>query len=179
VPSVDQILCDPDLRGRFDQYSTSLLRDVDAYELRLALLSFRKSGRFSSVQLADVTLPKASLHVALSSLDPDDVPATPGLYRLTCNRAAVYLGGTLNLRARISSHIQAAGSALIPPVWPFEISGTLRLEVFRAPAAWHPRRIEAVARKLRISQRPALNLREFGVAVDNNDCLLRFRACAG
>lgn len=179
LPSVDHILCDPELRHRFDTYVTMLLGDADPTVVRFALLAFRKSGRASAKRLAEVSLPERSLFAPLKSLDPDDVSSDPGIYRITCRRRPVFVASTLSLRSRVCSHLQHGGAEFLPNELPFGIDGPLSIEIFRAPRQWKPRRVDAIARAWSMEKHPPLNMHGTGMMFSETDCLFDRRAAAG
>ncbi|MCA9032238.1 MAG: hypothetical protein KDA66_15585, partial [Planctomycetaceae bacterium] len=78
IPSVDRMLCDPELRNVFDSVVVSLNPGFSIYEYRMAAFSFRKAGRVSN--LASVTLPDWQLRAPLRTVDIDDIPTGPGMY---------------------------------------------------------------------------------------------------
>lgn len=179
IPSVDDILCSPELRQRFGTYVTSLQGGVDIVDCHLALLAFRKSGRAPAVRLAEVEFPERTLFATFKSLDPHDVPDASGVYRLVCKRRPVFVGGTANLRQRLLRHLEHAGEAFLPDTIPFEVDGLLGVEVFKAPPNWRPRRVEAVARSMRIEDYPPLNWREKSTLFAPQSCVVERRAEVG
>jgi hypothetical protein len=179
IPSVDRMLCDPELRQRLDRYVQLLLGEADLAIVHFALLAFRKCGRASTGRLANVSMPERSLFASLNSLDPDDVPHVPGIYRITCRRSAVFVASTLSLHSRVCSHLQFGGVGLLPNEFPFGVDGPLSIEIFSAPRQWQPRRLEAIARAWRFRMYPALNIRDTGTLFSAADCIFDRRAAAG
>lgn len=84
VPSVDDILCDPEQRRALSVYVSALRDNVDPIDCHLVLLAFRKSGREAAARRADLATPERSLFVPLRSLDPDRLPKGGGVYRVLC-----------------------------------------------------------------------------------------------
>jgi hypothetical protein len=178
IPSVDDILCNPELRDRFGLYVSELHGAVELVDCHLALLAFRKSGPQSAARLASAERPERTLFAKLFSVDPDDVPEACGVYRIVCKRRPVFVSATANLRQRLLEHLEHGGEALLPGAIPFEVEGTLSVEVFEAPPTWRPRRADAVARSMRIQDYPPLNWREQGTLFAPS-CVVKRRAAVG
>jgi hypothetical protein len=164
IPSVDYILCNPDARSRFDAFVRELFRDADCAVARFALLAFRKSGRALTQSIAQLALPHRTLFAPLRSLDPDDLPDLPGIYRIVSRRKSIFVAATLSLRARVLSHLAYGGTQLLPSGVPFGIDVPLSIEAYETPHQWQPRRIDACARAMRLSDHPPLN---FGAMTTN------------
>ncbi len=172
MPSVDDILCHPELRHSFGDYVTALHEDVDLVAGHLVLLAFRKSGRESARRLARVDAPARLFSTTLQALDPADVPEGCGVYRLLCKRRSIFVSGTANLRQRMLRHILRGSELLLSDRVPFEINGPVSVEVFPGPPHWLPRRADAVARSMRIDDNPDLNWREKGMLFSSQSCLV-------
>lgn len=186
VPSVDDILCNPDLRNQLRQYVSALHESVDVVDCHLVLLAFRKAGRQAAARLADLAFPDQRLFAPLRSLDPDHVPDGEGVYRVLCKRRPVFVGATTTLRARIRAHLERGGAAFLPSSLPFQIDGPLHIEVFRLPDAAPRSERNALTRYLRLQhsedRRPAppdLNWRESGALFSNRSCVVRRFAAVG
>jgi len=162
LPSVDDILCAPELRHAFKTYISALYDGADIVSCHLVLLAYRKSGRESAQRLASVDVPDPLFTAPLRNLDPSDVPEGCGVYRLLCKRKPIFVSGTANLRQRILSHITKKKHEFLPAGLPFAVDGPVSVQVFAAPTGWLPRRADAVARGMRIHEYPDLNWREKG-----------------
>ena len=169
LPSVDDILCGPELRSSFGAYVRALYADVDIVNCHLVLLAYRKSGPESAHRLARVDIPEPLFTAPLGSLDPSDVPETCGFYRVLCKRKPIFVSGTANLRQRILRHLPARGDGFLPGSVPFDVDGPVSFQVFAAPKDWLPRRADAVARSMRIDEYPDLNWREKGALFADQD----------
>ncbi|MCW5766122.1 MAG: hypothetical protein KIT68_09120, partial [Phycisphaeraceae bacterium] len=177
LPSVDDILCAPELRQAFKTYVQTLHHGADIVSCHLILLAYRKSGRESAQRLASVDIPEPLFTAPLRSLDPDDVPEGCGVYRMLCKRKPIFVSGTANLRQRILRHLTAAQEGFLPASLPFEVDGPVSVQVYAAPAQWLPRRADAVARSMRIDEYPDLNWREKGALfADQNRIVTRCAA---
>lgn len=159
-PTVDRILCDPTLRELFDDAIQGVAPGFSVYVCRLAALSYRKSGRESSVRLGQTSAPVWDVDDApFRTLDPDDAPAAPGVYRIDAGHRALFVSATLNLRSRLLAHLAAGDrEALLPASLWDPPRGKLLVRWFRAPAEWKPRRADAVAQRMKVEEKAVYNL---------------------
>lgn len=158
APSIDRILCQPTLRRRFDCYSQVLGPIESPYAYRLALLAFRKSGRWSGRAL-DMDLPEVSFIQPFEQIAPQSVAPLPGLYRVLCQSRCVFMSWTLNLRERIVFHTQFGGGRLVPDEIGLDVSYRhLRLEVRSFPDSWSTTAIARIGYQRKYAERPVLNL---------------------
>lgn len=186
VPSVDDMLCNPDLRRSLNVFVSALHDHVDPIDCHLALLAFRKSGREASARSADLSLPERCLFAPLKSLDPDDVPVGGGVYRVLCKRRPVFVTSTATLRARIREHLERGGAEFLPESLPFQIDGQPSVEVFCLPNEAPRCYFDAMARRLRrvglddgVPAPPDLNWRESGALFGSSATVVRRLASAG
>jgi hypothetical protein len=159
-PTVDRILCDPSLRELFDETVSRVAPGFSVYEYRLAAFSFRKSGRESTVRLGQTTAPDWDVNDAsFHTLDPDDAPTVPGIYRIDAGSRPLFVSATLNLRCRLLAHLAVGDrQSLLPPSLWDPPRGKLAVRWFAAPPAWKPRRADAVAQRLKVEGRALYNL---------------------
>lgn len=160
LPTVDRILCDPSLREEFDAAVKSISPGHSVYEYRLAAFAYRKSGRESTFNLGRTSVPDWDVDDAsFGLLDLDDLPADPGVYRITAGSRVLFVSSTLNIRARLSAHLAAGDrQALLPPTLWDPPRGALAVRWFRAPIAWKPRRADAVAQRMKVEGKAMYNL---------------------
>lgn len=159
-PTVDRILCDPTLRELFDEAVCGVAPGFSVYEYRLAAFSYRKSGRESTVRLGQTLAPDWEVDDApFRSLDPDDAPAAPGVYRIDAGSRALFVSATLNLRSRLLAHLAVGDrQTLLPPSLWDPPRGKLVVRWFEAPTAWRPRRAGAVAQRIKSEEQAMFNL---------------------
>ncbi len=159
-PSIDSILCDPDLRSEFDQAAESVAPGYSSYDYRLAVLSFRKSGRRDTYRLADSDYPNwEMLDYPLPHLDPNDFPAKPAIYSIAAGKSALFVSSTLNLRMRAISHVTVAEGRGLVPESLFDLPRKeLSINFFACPSAWKPRTADAVAFRLKGKRKAKFNL---------------------
>jgi len=159
APSVDRMMCEPELRALFDEFVRSLAPGFTEYQCRLAAFAFRKAGRASTLRLGESQLPDWGLRAPLRSVDLDDVPSGPGLYTVVSGARTVFVSATLNLRERVAAHLGVAeGRAIVPPLFRDPPRKPLELLVVNQPEEWRPRRAEAVAFRLKAERKSQLNL---------------------
>lgn len=186
IPSVDDMLCDPEQRRALSVYVNAFHDRVEAIDCHLVLLAFRKSGREASARAAGLSMPERTLFAPLRSLDTDDVPVGGGIYRVLCRRRPVYVSSTVSLRARMREHLKQGGAEFLPDSLPFQIDGPLSVEVFSLPQSAPRSDFDALTRRLRLQQAedqvpapPDLNLRESGSLFHSHNNIIRrvARAC--
>ncbi len=111
-PSLDDILCNPELARRFDEVASRIKPGFSPLEYRWAALGLRKTGRQSAAELS-VGFP-LNQQLPLFDLDPADVPETPGLYLIQADDKPLYVNATDNLRAQVLRHRDCGGQVLVP-----------------------------------------------------------------
>lgn len=185
IPSVDDMLCDPEQRRALRTYVSSLHADVNMVDCHLVLLGFRKAGRSVSGRAAGLQMPEQTLLAPLRSLDPRDLPETSGIYRVLCRRRPVFVSWTTALQSRMREHLERGGHAFLPESLPFEIDGPLSVEVFGFPAATPRVDLDALTRRLRLQtvgdqvpKPPDLNWRETETSFGSQEAVIRRAAMA-
>lgn len=111
-PSLDDILCNPELASRFDAVAARIKPGFSPLEYRWAALGLRKTGRQTAGELS-IGFP-LNQQLPLFDLDPADVPATPGLYLIQAEEKPLYVNATDDLRAQVLRHRDCAGQILVP-----------------------------------------------------------------
>ena len=159
TPTVDRMMCDPNLRELFDDFVQGLAPGFSEYQYRLAAFAFRKSGRASTLRLGTSPLPDWDLQAPLRTLDLDDVPEGSGLYSVVSGARTIFVSASLNLRERIATHLAVAeGRALVPLLYRDPPRKPLELYVVKQPDEWRPRRAEAVAFRMKTERKSLFNL---------------------
>jgi HicB-like protein involved in pilus formation len=103
--TLDHILCDPDLRRRFDETALRLAPPgVIPLKLRCAALNLRKTHRLQSLEpgVVDYDLVSAG---PFRKVNLDTIADVPGGYVLYDQKRPVFAGETENLRRRIQLHL--------------------------------------------------------------------------
>ena len=153
-PSLDDILCNPELARRFDAVATRIKPGFSSLEYRWAALALRKTGRQKPAP-AVVDFP-LTVQLNLFDLDPADVPSAPGLYLIQADDRALYVNATDNLREQIKRHYESAGKLLVPD-WLAAARGPATRLSFAAVQVSLPRLKEARIARVAALQ-PWLNL---------------------
>lgn len=107
APSLDAILCDPDLAQQFDRKAAALAPGYDPLLYRWGALKLRKEA--NSARKRSEILPELSTKRTISIDDWKDqkIDEAPGIYWLQARkRRGIYVGATLNLKARFQCHFQ-------------------------------------------------------------------------
>lgn len=152
--SLDDILCDPALATRFDDYAGRIKPGVPPLHWRWAALAFRKTGRRRSL---GTTAAFDLRDAARQPLLFDAVPPVAGLYMLTADERPIYVNETRNLHETIIRHAEVGEGELVPP-WlldQFPAADGVRWAALAGvnPDTLHEGRIRVVA-----IERPWLNL---------------------
>jgi site-specific DNA-methyltransferase (adenine-specific) len=155
-PSLDQIMCDPDLASEFDEYARRLAPGFTPLQYRWAALGLRKAGRLKPSSQKIGELPRLEALGAAASLRLHDVPEESGLYLFSSAEEPVFMSQTENLRHRLEKHLNTSSGRGLPDwLWP-DHTRPLRVEI--APAPGTSRRIRQAMEVLLIARyRPALN----------------------
>ena len=111
--SLDRVLCDPMLAAAFDQFASRLAPGFKPLEYRWAAIALRKAGRYTK-EAASVDLPKFFDLGQTSDLSLDSVPDGQGLYLVQDRDCRLFVGETMNLRARVVQHLKVAGPKMFP-----------------------------------------------------------------
>jgi len=106
--TLDEILCDPQLAGRFDELAARFAPGHKPLEYRLAALKLRKQAKLARSRGAVLVPPvRLGRETPLKDLDLGKLPAEGGVYLVTGGKSRLYAGETLNLRERLASQFQA------------------------------------------------------------------------
>jgi hypothetical protein len=106
--TIDRVLCDPNLRARFDVIARGIAPDVSTYLLRKAALKLRKNRRLKPELLKRVAdWGKRVLTYPAERLlqNPDLIPRLPGVYIFWDCTGYLYIGEGANLRGRVQKQL--------------------------------------------------------------------------
>jgi predicted GIY-YIG superfamily endonuclease len=106
--TIDQVLCDPQMRQEFDTIAQGIAPGVPTYFLRKAALKLRKNRQLKPElikRVADwgttlLTFPAEQLRE-----NPDLIPRLPGIYVFRDSTGYLYIGQAGNLRGRVETHL--------------------------------------------------------------------------
>jgi excinuclease UvrABC nuclease subunit len=109
--SLDDILCDPELAGQFDEIAQRLAPGFTSLQYRWGALTLRKTSKTARVRsefFRELSLDEFETSQQLRAWktleDISDISDSSGLYLITGRlRQKIYVGGTLNLRNRLST----------------------------------------------------------------------------
>lgn len=128
------------------------------YALRLGLLRFRKMRSERTLSLADESLPRAAMSSPLSAFDPEKAPDEPGIFEVFAGSDPLFVGHTLNIRARLRSHWEAVGETFVPSAWSANERGPMSISVRTAEAAWSSHKLLSIALHRKTKLAPRWNL---------------------
>lgn len=102
--TLDQALCDPPLRQRFDAYAMSLVPNQTPLKLRAAALNLRKTHRLKPMEVDsdDYDLVAAG---PVKKVSLSEIATLPGGYAFYDQTRPIFAGETDNLRHRIEQHL--------------------------------------------------------------------------
>jgi site-specific DNA-methyltransferase (adenine-specific) len=157
--TLDDIICDPQYSGRFDDIAKTIVPGGKSLEYRWAALNLRKQQRLKPELLARVARPRQVLQFRVGGLSLDEVPQYPGLYLFYSSRATLYVGECENLQNRIRKHIDHSDNKeLARWLWEFgEASLHLELQVLEKSITQRIRR--ALEMELIRSREPVFNVK--------------------
>jgi site-specific DNA-methyltransferase (adenine-specific) len=111
--SLDQIICDPDLARRFDQFAEQLAPGYTPLEYRWMAFGLRKAGRLAG-KASPVEPPQLQVLRPVQQVRASVLPQAGGLYLFSSSGNPVFLGQTDNLRHRIERHMDVSDSLGLP-----------------------------------------------------------------
>jgi hypothetical protein len=149
--TLDRILCDPELRERFDSVARQLAPGYTEVKLRSAALNLRKGHRLQPKSPLSTTYDLVSAG-PIRQVDLSVIAELPGGYVFYDLNRPIYAGETENLRKRISLHL---GSGL--PRW-LEIGNeeSFVLKTFVVPSGKQQDRLDWLDAFVNV-ERPLLN----------------------
>jgi hypothetical protein len=155
--SLDRVLCDLEMREKFDAIAKQLTSERSVFKLRMGALYLRKIHRLKP---NSVTPPAYILKAAgnMAELKLDKLPEASGAYVFYDATRPVYAGETSKLRHRIQLHLEAGNSGKVfLPKW-LELGGEEKLELRYAvmPGASSAERLSWLNSFVN-RERPALN----------------------
>jgi hypothetical protein len=101
--SVDDIICDPELRSEFDQLASRMAPGHSPLEYRWAMLSIRKAGKRAKWDAA-YEMPALSAPTPLFSGAVEEVPSNLGVYLLLEQQRPLYARGVRDVHHGVALH---------------------------------------------------------------------------
>ncbi len=108
--SLDDILCDPLLAGRFDKLAARIAPGFSPFQYRWAALSVRKDASLGNGLLDRIRAVLAPGAVKISEVSA--LPARPGHYLITATGTPFFVGFATSLRASPLLEVDRLGAAL-------------------------------------------------------------------
>jgi len=102
--TLDRIMCDPELRVRFDGYAQQLADESNVLKLRWAALNLRKTHMLQPTDLSGPQYDPVSAG-PIKTIDLDRLPELGATYVFYDHNRPIYAGETANLRVRIERHL--------------------------------------------------------------------------
>jgi hypothetical protein len=104
--TIDEIICDPDDRTKFDTLTKMLHPSISAFEARYTALSLRKSSRLKPEPLNRFLAAMGAAILPISKLEASrlTIPTGPGLYVFFDEKMTLYIGEADSLQQRIGDH---------------------------------------------------------------------------
>jgi HicB family len=153
--SLDRVLCDPDMRKRFDEIARRLAPEESVLKLRWAALNLRKSHRLKPPDAGSP--PEYDLVSAgpVRRINLDLVPSVAGMYVFFDGTRPVFAGETEALRGRIKRHLEISSSRGLPDWLEIE-AADLELKYHAAPSVGRQERLDWVMQYVN-RERPLFN----------------------
>jgi site-specific DNA-methyltransferase (adenine-specific) len=153
--SLDRVLCDPEIRRRFDDIARRLAPGQSVLKLRCAALNLRKSHRLRPPKAASSEMYDLVSAGPVTRINLKEVPSLPGMYVFYDSVRPVFAGETEKLRSRIERHLEMSSSRGLPD-W-LEIGTTeLELKYLAAPSVGRQERLDWLMQFVN-RERPVLN----------------------
>jgi site-specific DNA-methyltransferase (adenine-specific) len=101
--SLDEILCDPVLAGKFDKIAHRFAPGYKPLDYRWAALKLRKEAKYARSRAAILTPPtRMGKKVPINEMEVSKLSHEPGLYVLSERTRKLYVGETLDLSGRFT-----------------------------------------------------------------------------
>ncbi len=107
--SLDEILCDPEQAGQFDELAARLAPGWTPFNYRWGALKLRKQARVMRRHAAELPPEVAGLSFGTTARRLDHlgrIPSVAGLYVLAAGKKRLYIGSTFDLSARLHCQVQ-------------------------------------------------------------------------
>lgn len=160
----DQVLIDPALLKKYDEFAHAIDDQSDAYTLRKAALKLRKARKLKPELVLRVTDWKRdimTMSVEEAKKRTETLPKRPGVYIFRDETGFLYIGQSNNLRDRLTKHLNESDRFNLASYLAKNVAGkvSLELHVFQqgSPAEATVVR-EAYESELIRSRKPRLNL---------------------
>lgn len=132
--SVDEVLCDPQAAGRFDGLAASFAPGHSPFEYRWAAIKLRKDAKLARTRAALLTAGRFTRATPIAGVDWTSIPESAGIYVVgrSDESAALYVGESFNLRARLQKQFEFSRPEIESAWRPFGPLETLEVRSFVA-----------------------------------------------
>jgi site-specific DNA-methyltransferase (adenine-specific) len=157
--TLDDLICDPDLAGEFDELASRLAPGYSSIEYRWAALNLRKSKQLEPEILSRVVGSQIVRNFRVANLDLSVIPRSSGLYLLYCGASVLYVGEAENLNSRLRKHLDHSDNkGFARWLWE-EGADALFLEIHVLPDGIETRVRRALEIELIRSRNPMFNVK--------------------
>jgi hypothetical protein len=156
--TVDQVVCDATTAAEFDAIAERIAPGYTPLQYRWAAMNLRKARRLKPESISQV-VPAVSADLGqLTALQVDSIPVEQGIYIFYSTAATLYIGEAMNLRRRISKHLDHSDNkGLAHWFWENGFS-QVHLEIRVLPGSTSQRVRCALERELIVSRKPLFNV---------------------
>jgi hypothetical protein len=153
--ALDELLCNPEWAGRFDELAARIKPGFEPLEYRWAALGMRKKSK-TRPDDASLQIPMQRQMTLWELLEPD-LPVGAGVYLISSHERPLYVNQALDLHDQVGRHREVAGQALVPD-WLLEGVGRPEELSYTYLQGWHLRRLQEL-RSVKVTElQPWLNL---------------------
>ena len=162
--NTDRVMCEPELRAEYDRVAKAIAPKTDAYLLRKASFTLRKSRRLKPelvLRVAEWDKTVTARPAQELADEPSSIPAGPGGYIFRDAEGYLYIGESSNLRERLTKHLDRSDrQSLASYLATKKLAGiTVEIHAFDPDS---PARLKSMRRayesELIRSRKPKLNL---------------------
>lgn len=153
--SLDQVVCDPELRRQFDELAQRLSPEEPVLKLRWAALNLRKTHRLKP---GDVHGPEYDLVSAgpVERVNLDEIPTFPGTYVFYDRARPLFADETHDIRGRLEVHLRHSGRRGLPTWLDIDSSNGFDLKYLALPSLKREERLSWL-RQFINKEKPLLN----------------------
>lgn len=140
--TLDRVLCDPQLRVKFDGIAKRLAPSQDEFKLRMGAFYLRKTHRLSPVnEVSNLDLSQLLPVGRVNELDLSSISDLPGMYVFYEDIRPMFAGETSRLRHRLQLHLKQAGNLFLPQWLELGCERDLELRMISVPKISHKDRL--------------------------------------
>ena len=160
--TLDTVLCDPELRCRFDEIATRLAPGQSPYKLRMGALYLRKTHRLSPGGATGQAYDLVPMG-RVEGIDLTQLPEFPGMYVFYEEVRPIFAGETAHVRRRIQLHLDSSDHLFLPKWLGLGYETDLELRMLSVPKISHKDRLRWLNHFIN-QERPPLNYQAYAAA---------------